>query len=89
MGTSQTGVPGDLAMFFALVVLKCDLGTVPIHRRSTMALIAKDLAIKCSYATYSLVQVQISPYRTRIQWKQLSKGVLFTKERPTRELGSK
>lgn len=58
MGTSQTGVPGDLAMFLALVVLKCDLGTVPIHRRSTMALIAKDLAMKCSYATYSLVQVQ-------------------------------
>lgn len=58
MGTSQTGVLGDLAVFLVRVVFKCDLGTVPIHHRSTMALTAKDLATKCSYATYSLVQVQ-------------------------------
>lgn len=57
MGTSQTGVPGDLAVFLVRVVFKCDLGTVPIHRRSTMGLIVKDLATKCSYATYSFVQV--------------------------------
>lgn len=58
MGTSRTGVPGDLAVFLVRVVFKCDLVTAPTHRRSTMALIAKDLATKRSLATHSLAQVQ-------------------------------
>lgn len=58
MGTSQTGVPGGLAVLLVRLVFKRDLGTVPIHRRSTMAPTAKDLATKRSYATYRLAQVQ-------------------------------
>jgi len=58
MGTSQAGVPGDLAVFLVRVVFKCDLVTAPIHRRSKMAAIAKDLATKRNYATYGLAQVE-------------------------------
>jgi len=58
METSQTGVPGDLAVFLVRVVFKCDLVTAPIHRRSTMAQTAKDSVTKRSYATYSLAQVE-------------------------------
>lgn len=39
-------------------VLKFDFGTVPIHHRSTMDQIAKDLAARRSNATYKLVQVK-------------------------------
>ena len=58
MGTSQTGVPGDLAVLFVRVVFKRDFAAAQIHRRSTMALTAKDLATTGSYATYIFAQVQ-------------------------------
>ena len=58
MVTSLTGVPGDLVVLLALVVLKCDLGTAPIHHRSTMALTAKDLETKPGHVMFSLVQVK-------------------------------
>jgi len=60
MGTSRTGVPGDLAVFLVRVVFKCDLVTAPTHHRSTMALIAKDLATKRSLATHSLAQLMVT-----------------------------
>jgi len=58
MVTSLTGVPGDLAMFLVGVGSKCDFGTAPIHRRSTMALTAKDLETKPGNAMFSLAQVK-------------------------------
>lgn len=58
MVTSLTGVSGDLAVLLVRVVFKRDLGTAPIHRRSTMALTAKDLATKPSNVMYRLAQVK-------------------------------
>ena len=51
-GILQTGVPGDLAVLPVVMVFKFDFGTVPIHHRSTMDQIAKDLASSRSNATY-------------------------------------
>ena len=58
MVTSLTGVPGDLAVLFVRVVSKFDIGTAQIHRRSTMALTAKDFATKPSNVMFSLAQVK-------------------------------
>ena len=58
MVTSLTLVPGDLVVFLVRVVLKCDLGTAPIHRRSTMVLTAKVLEMKPGNVMSSLAQVK-------------------------------
>ena len=58
MVTSLTLVLGDLVVLFVRVVLKRDFGTARIHRRSTMALTAKDLEMKPGNATFSLAQVE-------------------------------
>ena len=58
MVTSLTLVPGDHVVLLVRVVLKCDPGIAPIHRRSTMALTAKDLEMKPGNVMFSLVQVK-------------------------------
>ena len=58
MVTSLTLVPGDLVVFLVRLVLKCDLGTAPIHRRSTIALTAKILEMKPGNVMSSLAQVK-------------------------------
>ena len=58
MVTSLTLVPGDLVVFLVRVALKCDLGTAPIQRRSTMALTAKVLEMKPGNVMFSLAQVK-------------------------------